>query len=277
MSNFSRVFSFIFILILSQCTSGKELKKEIVEKDLEKQMVEIYKEGIKGLEEGDNLYAAKKFNEAEAIYPQSIWASKAILMSAYAYYELNFLTSAIEELDRFILKYPKHKNLSYAHFLRAICYFESVVDEKKDLEPLVESKKGFNFIIENYPDTDFAMDAKYKLELINNILAAKEMYIGRYYLGKEKWVAAINRFKKVVKYYDTTVYTPEALHRLVEVYYRLGIIDESKKYASVLGYNYLSDRWYKETYKIYNKNYSDPMLKIKKNKKNLIEKFKSLF
>ena len=277
MSNFSRVFSFIFILILSQCTSSKELKKEIVEKDLEKQMVEIYKEGIKGLEEGDNLYAAKKFNEAEAIYPQSIWASKAILMSAYAYYELNFLTSAIEELDRFILKYPKHKNLSYAHFLRAICYFESVVDEKKDLEPLVESKKGFNFIIENYPDTDFAMDAKYKLELINNILAAKEMYIGRYYLGKEKWVAAINRFKKVVKYYDTTVYTPEALHRLVEVYYRLGIIDESKKYASVLGYNYLSDRWYKETYKIYNKNYSDPMLKIKKNKKNLIEKFKSLF
>ena len=277
MSNFSRVFSFIFILILSQCTSEKELKKEIVEKDLEKQMVEIYKEGIKGLEEGDNLYAAKKFNEAEAIYPQSIWASKAILMSAYAYYELNFLTSAIEELDRFILKYPKHKNLSYAHFLRAICYFESVVDEKKDLEPLVKSKKGFNFIIENYPDTDFAMDAKYKLELINNILAAKEMYIGRYYLGKEKWVAAINRFKKVVKYYDTTVYTPEALHRLVEVYYRLGIIDESKKYASVLGYNYLSDRWYKETYKIYNKNYSDPVLKIKKNKKNLIEKFKSLF
>ena len=277
MSNFSKVFSFIFILILSQCASSKELKKEIVEKDLEKQMVEIYKEGIKSLEEGDNLYAAKKFNEAEAIYPQSIWASKAILMSAYAYYELNFLTSAIEELDRFILKYPKHKNLSYAHFLRAICYFESVVDEKKDLEPLVESKKGFNFIIENYPDTDFAMDAKYKLELINNILAAKEMYIGRYYLGKEKWVAAINRFKKVVKYYDTTVYTPEALHRLVEVYYRLGIIDESKKYASVLGYNYLSDRWYKETYKIYNKNYSDPMLKIKKNKKSLIEKFKSLF
>ena len=277
MSNFSRVFIFIFILILSQCTSSKELKKEIVEKDLEKQMVEIYKEGIKGLEEGDNLYAAKKFNEAEAIYPQSIWASKAILMSAYAYYELNFLTSAIEELDRFILKYPKHKNLSYAHFLRAICYFESVVDEKKDLEPLVESKKGFNFIIENYPDTDFAMDAKYKLELINNILAAKEMYIGRYYLGKEKWVAAINRFKKVVKYYDTTVYTPEALHRLVEVYYRLGIIDESKKYASVLGYNYLSDRWYKETYKIYNKNYSDPMSKIKKNKRSLIEKFKSLF
>ena len=277
MSNFSRVFCFIFILILSQCTSSKELKKEIVEKDLEKQMVEIYKEGIKSLEEGDNLYAAKKFNEAEAIYPQSIWASKAILMSAYAYYELYFLTSAIEELDRFILKYPKHKNLSYAHFLRAICYFESVVDEKKDLEPLVKSKKGFNFIIENYPDTDFAMDAKYKLELINNILAAKEMYIGRYYLGKEKWVAAINRFKKVVKYYDTTVYTPEALHRLVEVYYRLGIIDESKKYASVLGYNYLSDRWYKETYKIYNKNYSDPMSKIKKNKKNLIEKFKSLF
>ena len=278
MSNISKVLGFIFLLMLTQCKSNqKELKDELVEKDMEKQMIEVYKEGLKSLEEGDNLFAAKKFSEAEILYPQSKWAPQAILMSAYSYYELNFLSSAIEELDRFILKYPQHKNISYARFLKAICYFESVVDEKKDLEPLVKSKKEFNYIIKNYPNSDFAMDSKYKLELIDNVLAAKEMYIGRLYLDKEKWIAAINRFKKVVTYYDTTVYTPEALHRLVEVYYRIGLVEESKKYASVLGYNYLSNQWYKETYKIYNKKYSDPVLKIKKNKKSLLEKFKSLF
>ena len=277
MSNFSRVLCFIILFILTECKSGKEQKDEMVEKDLEKQMIEVYKEGLKGLEEGDNLLAAKKFNDAEILYPQSTWAAQSILMSAYAYYELNFLAAAIEEVDRFILKYPNHENIAYAHFLRAICYFESVVDEKKDLEPLLKSKSEFKFIIANYPNSDFAMDASYKLELIDTILAAKEMYIGRLYLDKEKWIAAINRFKKVVTYYDTTVYTPEALHRLVEIYYRLGLVDESKKYASVLGYNYQSNQWYKETYKVYNKNYSDPISKIKKNKKSLFEKFKSLF
>ncbi len=277
MPNFSRAFCFLILLILAECKSAKEQKDEIVEKDLEKQMIEVYKEGLKSLEEGDNLFAARKFNDAEIIYPQSTWAAQSILMAAYAYYELNFLAAAIEEVDRFILKYPTHKNIAYAHFLRGICYFESVVDEKKDLEPLLKSKSEFKFIIANYPNSDFAMDASYKLELIDTILAAKEMYIGRLYLDKEKWIAAINRFKKVVTYYDTTVYTPEALHRLVEIYYRIGLVDESKKYASVLGYNYQSNQWYKETYKIYNKNYSDPISKIKKNKKSLFEKFKSLF
>ena len=278
MSNISKVLWFIFLLLITQCQSNqKEVKDDLTAKDMEKQMIEVYKEGLKSLEEGDNLFAAKKFSEAEILYPQSKWAPQAILMSAYSYYELNFLSSAIEELDRFILKYPQHKNISYARFLKAICYFESVVDEKKDLEPLVKSKKEFKYIIKNYPNSDFAMDSKYKLELIDNVLAAKEMYIGRLYLDKEKWIAAINRFKKVVTYYDTTVYTPEALHRLVEVYYRIGLVEESKKYASVLGYNYLSSQWYKETYIIYNKKYSDPVLKIKKNKKSLLEKFKSLF
>ncbi len=262
---------------MTSCSSNKEVKDELVEKDLEKQMIEVYKEGLKSLEEGDNLFAAKKFNEAEILYPQSSWAPQSLLMSSYAYYEINFLNQAIEELDRFIITYPDHKNISYAYFLRAMCYFESVVDEKKDLGPLLSSKKEFKYIIQNYPNSDFAMDAKYKLELIDNILAAKEMYIGRYYLQRKQWIAAINRFKKVITYYDTTVYTPEALHRLVEVNYKIGLIEESKKYASILGYNYLSNQWYKETYKIYNQDYSDPVLKIKKNKKSLLKKFKSLF
>ena len=266
---------FIFLILLS--CSSKETEEVLVEQDLEKQMIEVYTQGVEQLEEGENVLAARKFNEAETIFPQSKWAPQSILMAAYSYYEINYFEDAIYEIDRFMLNYPNHKYIAYAHFLKAICFFESVVDEKKDLKPILSAKKEFNYIIENYPNTDFALDSKYKLELIQNILAAKEMYIGRYYIEKEKWISAINRFKKVVNEYDTTIYTPEALHRLVEIYYNIGLTDESKKYASVLGYNYLSDSWYKETYKIYNKNYDDPKLKIKKNKKSLLEKFKSLF
>jgi len=267
---------FIFLILLS-CSSKEQNTEALVEQDLEKQMIELYSKGFEELEEGENVLAARKFNEAEIIFPQSKWAPQSILMAAYSYYEINYFEDAIYEIDRFILNYPNHENISYARFLKAICFFESVVDEKKDLKPILNAKREFNYIIENYPNTDFALDSKYKLDLIQNILAAKEMYIGRYYLERKKWISSINRFKKVVSDYETTIYTPEALHRLVEIYYTLGLLDESKKYASVLGYNYLSDTWYKETYKVYNKDYYDPKLKIKKDKKNLLEKFKSLF
>ncbi len=273
----NKLLIFLILFILLSCSSKEQTTEVLVEQDLEKQMIELYKKGVEQLEEGENVLAARKFNEAELIFPQSKWAPQSILMAAYSYYEINYYEDSIYELDRFILNYPNHSNISYAHFMKAICFFESVVDEKKDLKPIINAKKEFNYIIENYPNTDFALDSKYKLELIENILAAKEMYIGRYYLNRQKWISAINRFKKVVRDYETTVYTPEALHRLVEIYYSIGLIDESKKYASVLGYNYLSDNWYKETYKIYNKDYEDPILKIKKDKKNLLEKFKSLF
>ena len=273
----NKLLIFLILFILLSCSSKEQTTEVLVEQDLEKQMIELYKKGVEQLEEGENVLAARKFNEAELIFPQSKWAPQSILMAAYSYYEISYYEDSIYELDRFILNYPNHSNISYARFMKAICFFESVVDEKKDLKPIINAKKEFNYIIENYPNTDFALDSKYKLELIENILAAKEMYIGKYYLSKQKWVSAINRFKKVVRDYETTVYTPEALHRLVEIYYSIGLIDESKKYASVLGYNYLSDNWYKETYKIYNKDYEDPILKIKKDKKNLLEKFKSLF
>ncbi len=273
----NKLLIFLILFILLSCSSKEQTTEVLVEQDLEKQMIEVYKKGVEYLEEGENVLAARKFNEAEIIFPQSKWAPQSILMAAYSYYEISYYEDSIYELDRFILNYPNHSNISYARFMKAICFFESVVDEKKDLKPIINAKKEFNYIIENYPNTDFALDSKYKLELIENILAAKEMYIGRYYLNRQKWVSAINRFKKVVRDYETTVYTPEALHRLVEIYYSIGLIDESKKYASVLGYNYLSDNWYKETYKIYNKDYEDPILKIKKDKKNLLEKFKSLF
>ena len=241
-------------------------------------MIDAYKEGIKAFEEGDVLFAAKKFNEAEILFPQSVWAPRSVLMAAYSYYYQNYYYDAISELERFIKKYPKHERSNYAHFLLAICYYEQIVDEKKDLEPLLNAEKEFKFVIKNYPDSDFALDSNYKLDLIKDILASKEVFLGRYYMKKEKWIAAINRFKHVVEHYDQTVYIEEAIHRLVEIHYRLGLIDEAKKYASLLGYNYQSSKWYEATYIIFNRDYESPINKINKKKGNfIIRKFKSLF
>ena len=243
-------------------------------------MIDAYKEGIKAFEQGDVIFAAKKFNEAEILFPQSEWAPKSILMAAYSYYSQDYYHDAISELERFIQKYPKHERLNYAHFLLAICYYEQIVDEKKDIGPLLSAQKEFEFIIKNYSNSDFALDSKFKLDFINDVLASKEIFLGRYYMKKEKWIAAINRFKQVVQLYDTTIYIEEALHRLVELHYRIGLIDEAKKYAKLLGYNYQSSKWYEASYIIFNKDYDSPIRKINKNKKKgnfIIRKFKSLF
>jgi outer membrane protein assembly factor BamD len=160
----------------------------------------------------------------------------------------------------------------------AICYYETIEDEKRDIAPLLNARSKFNYILENYPNTDFALDSKFKLDLINDILAAKEMYLGRHYVKKTKWIAAINRFKTVIDDYDQSIFAEEALHRLVEIYYKLGLIEESEKYASVLGYNYLSSEWYKKTYKIFNQDYDSKAVKtLTKDKKGVFNKFKKLF
>jgi len=277
MSNLKNFF-FVFILFLSSCSGNQEKVVSVIqEDDLDLQMIAAYQAGVKALESGDVYYAAKKFNEAELLYPQSEWASKAILMAAYAFYTQAYYSSAAEELDRFIKKYPKNPNLDYAYYLLAICHYESIVDEKKDLKPLLQAKKSFILVIEKFPLTDFALDAKYKLGLINDLLAAKEMYIARHYIKKEKWIPAINRLKVIVDQYDTTVYIEEALHRLVEVHYRIGLISEAKKYANTLGYNYLSSQWYKESYRVFNKNYTINRKTSKKEKKRLRDRIKSFF
>ena len=157
-----------------------------------------------------------------------------------------------------------------------MCYYENIIDEKKDLKPLLTSKTRFEYIIKNYPNTDFAQDAKFKINLINDILASKEIYLGKYYLKKKKWVAAINRFKNILEKYETTIYVEEALHRLVETYYIIGLIDEAEKYASVLGYNYQSSEWYEQSYKIFNRDYQTTY-QIKKDKNSVFSKFKRLF
>ena len=275
---FLRLLFILLIIFASSCSKKAEKISIIKEKEINLQMIDAYKEGIKAFEEGDVLFAAKKFNEAEILFPQSVWAPRSVLMAAYSYYSQNYYYDAISELERFIKKYPKHERSNYAHFLLAICYYEQIVDEKKDLGPLLNAEKEFKFVIKNYPDSDFALDSKYKLDLIKDVLASKEVFLGRYYMKKEKWIAAINRFKHVVEHYDQTVYIEEAIHRLVEIHYRLGLIDEAKKYASLLGYNYQSSKWYEATYIIFNRDYESPIEKINKKKGNfIIRKFKSLF
>ena len=278
MKYFVNILIILIFLFLNSCSNDKKKIDIIEEEDIELQMIDSYKEGIKALEDGDVLFAAKKFNEAELVYPQSDWAPKSALMSAYSYYIQDYYGDAIFELNRFIKTYPKDLRLSYAHFLLGMCYYEQIIDEKKDLGPILKAKEKFNYILKNYPDTDFALDAQFKLDLINDISASKEMYIGKHYVKKQKWIPAINRFKTIVNNYETTVYVEEALFRLVEIYYLLGLTDESQKYAKLLGYNYLSSRWYKESYRIFNKNYESSREKIKKKKRNfIIRKFKSIF
>ena len=271
-----KIFFVLAFAILVSCSSEKKKISIIEEDDLELQMIDAYKEGYAELEKGDVIYAAKKFNEAELLYPQSEWASKSVLLSAYAYYSQNYYGRSIKELERFIKKYPQHKNMDYAYFLLAMCYYENIIDEKKDLEPLLLSKQKFEFILKNYPDTDFALDSKFKLDLIQDVLASKEMYIGKYYLKKKKWVAAINRFKIILNKYETTIYVEEALHRLVETNYKIGLIDEAEKYANLLGYNYQSSQWYEQSYKIFNKDYKTSY-QIKKDKQSVFKRFKNLF
>ena len=269
----------ILALLLNSCSGVEQEKATIIQQDdLESEMIETYKEGVQALKEGDALYAAKKFNESELLYPQSSWAPKSSLMASYAYYRYGYYSDSIYELKRFIKLYSKNENLDYAYYLLAMNYYDSIVDEKKDLRPLLEAKKNFEFIIDKYPNTDFALDAKYKLELIHDTLAAKEMYIARHYIKKEKWIAAINRFKKVINDYNSTIYVAEALHRLVEIHYRIGLLSESKKYANTLGYNYLSSEWYKESYRVFNQDYKIKKKVIKKTKRNkLVDKIKSFF
>jgi len=272
--------SLILLLIIS-CSKKIPEKKITVEKEMEFQMIEAYNEGLKELERGDALFAAKKFNEAEILFPQSDYAPRAALMAAYSYYSQDYYGDAIAELDRFIRVYPNHPRNDYAEYLLGLCFYEQIVDEKKDLQSITDAKITFQNLIKKYPKTDFAIDANYKLDLINDILAAKEIYIGRYYMEKKKWIPAINRFRSIIDQYDTTIYVEEALYRLVEIYYIIGLEDEAKRYANLLGYNYKSSEWYEKSYSIFNKIYAKNKEKNFKNKKgitnSLLKKFKSLF
>jgi len=271
-------FLILILSIFLFFSCGKKNKGEIIsEPDSEEIGKSLYAEGVSALKEGDAFYAGKKFREAETLLPHYTWASKASLMASYSDYTRNSYTNAIFSLEKHIENYPADKNIEYAHYLIAMCYYEQILDEKKDLKPLLKAKEKFEFIMKNYPDTDYGTDARFKIDLIVDQLAAKEMSIARYYMAVEKWIPALNRLKEVVDKYDRTVFVEEALHRLVEVYYRLGLEDEAKQAASVLGYNYNSGDWYKRSYKIFNKKYKFKKIKEKKEKGLIRKKIKSLF
>ena len=277
----SKFFLLVTLFIILTSCSKKDIRESIIkEKSLDNQVLEAYQEGMDSLKSGDALFAAKKFNEAETLFPQSEWAPKSALMAAYSYYKQDYYGDTIAELERFIRVYPFSKNLDYAYYLLAVSYYEQIVDEKKDLQSIIKSKKYFEIVTKNFPNTSYSIDSEYKIDLVNETLASKEIYIGRYYLDKKKWIPAINRFRTVIDYYDTTIYAQEALHRLVEVHFTIGLEEEARKYTKLLGYNYQSSKWYEKSYSIFNKEYEKN--KKKKDKENskknkTFKKIKSLF
>ena len=275
--NSKSIYFYVLILLLIISCSKKEKVQVLKEKSLESQMIETYNEAMQEFNKGDVIYAGKKFNEVETLYPQSIWASKSILMSAYGYFSQSYYNDAINELERFIVKYKNHPQIPYAYYLLALCHYDQIVDEKRDSNEIIKAQELFEYIIDEYPDTDYARDANFKLEFINEIIASKEMYLARYYVSREKWIPAINRFKKVVNDHQTTIYVEEALFRLVELHYKLGLVEEATSYAALLGYNYQSSKWYEASFIILNKNYTKNKNKIKDDRENILSNFKKIF
>ena len=277
-SKLSYILILLILFVTVSCSKKEAEIQNIKKKSQELEMSIAYKEALDKLEINDTYNAAQKFLEAELLFPQSSWAPQSALMASYSYYMQNYYSEAVSNLNRFLKTYPRNENVVYAHYLIGICYYEMIEDEKRDINPILKSKEKFELIIKNYPNTDFALDSKFKLDLINDILASKEMYLARHYQKKNKWIAAINRYNNIVENYNETIFIEEALHRLVEINYQLGLIEESEKFAKVLGYNYQSGEWYKKSYKVFNKEYKEKDTgKIKKNKKGVIEKFRKLF
>jgi len=256
------IYSILIIFLILSCSKPEP---ELNIPPNKEESFNVYREAIQAINNGDYFYASKKFSEAEAILPKIEYSAKAALMSSYCLYLINFYPEALSSLERYINQYPAGKNIAYAHYLIAVTLYEQILDEKKDIEPLLKSKEKIDYFIKNYSDTEYALDLKFKLDLINNQLAAKEMYVARYYMSTQKWIPAINRLKYIVSDFSETVFIEEALHRLVEVYYRVGLSEEANAAAAILGYNYNSSEWYAKSYKVLNKSYKLPKKsKVKK-------------
>ena len=189
MNSLKNFIIYLLVLLIISCSSDKKVSI-VKEKNIETQMIEAFEEGYKELENGDALFAAKKFNEAEKLFPQSEWAPKSALMAAYSYYVQDYYSDVIAELERFLKVYPNYQNLDYVYYLLGISYYEQIVDEKKDTQSIIVAKENFELLIKKYPSSDYAIDASYKMDLIYDILASKEIYIGRYYYEKKKWIQA---------------------------------------------------------------------------------------
>ena len=258
-----KIIILFLILIFSFSCSKKEVETNIpTSKD---KAFQTYQEAVIAMDNGEYFFASKKFKEAEEIMPKIEFAAKSSIMASYCLYLINFYDEANLYLERFVKRYPVDKNVPYAYYLLALNSYEQILDEKLDVTPLITSKKKIKIFIKKYPDTEYALDLKFKLDLINNQIAAKELYVAKYYMNNKKWIPAINRLKLIVNDYNETIFIEEALHRLVEVYYEVGLNDEANAAAVLLGYNYNSSTWYEQSYKIIN---SDYKIKKPKNKKS---------
>ncbi len=262
----NKIIFLILIIFLSVSCSKKEI---IVEKPIEKnKAMEIYQEALDAMKRNDFFFASKQFAEAETVLPEVEMSAKAAVMSNYCLYLINFYDDAISGLERFLIKYPADKNVIYAKYLLILSLYEQILPEEKDISPLLKSKVKINEFLKEYSESEYSLDLRFKLDLINNQLAAKEMYIAKYYIKTQKWVPAINRLKIIVKDYNETIFIEEALHRLVEIYYNIGLEDEARNTAILLGYNYNSSEWFEKSYKILNKEYKIQKKVSPKNKKS---------
>ena len=266
----------IITFLLISCSSPN---KDFVYKPLEAlDPYKLYEEGLTAFKKNDFFYANKKFSEAELNFKLVELAAKSSIMSSYSLYGINYYDEALENLERYLKVYPADKYVIYAHYLSALIHYEQISDEKKDLQPLLDANEKINYFINKYPKSEYTIDLKFKKNLIENQLAAKELYVAKYYISTQKWVPAINRLRIIVDEYDKTIFIEEALHRLVEIHYYLGLENEAKKYAKILGYNYNSSEWFKQSYKVFNKNYSKQVKNYpQKDKKGVLRMFKKLF
>jgi outer membrane protein assembly factor BamD len=215
---------------------------------VERPVEQIYNSAVDALTEERYATAAREFDEVDRQHPYSVWATKAQLMAAYAHYQNNKYDDAVIALDRFIQLHPSNRDVAYAYYLKALCYYEQISDVQRDSKMTELALRSFDEVIRRFPETSFARDARLKIELTHDHLAGKEMEVGRFYLRRGQHVGAINRFRVVIDRYQTTSHVPEALHRLVESYLALGLTEEARKMAAVLGHNYPGSVWYNDSY-----------------------------
>jgi outer membrane protein assembly factor BamD len=215
---------------------------------VERPVDQIYNSAVDALTQERYVTAAKEFDEVDRQHPYSVWATKAQLMSAYSNYQNNKYDEAIVGLDRFIQLHPSNRDVAYAYYLKALCYYEQISDVQRDAKMTELALKAFDVVVRRFPETSFARDARLKIDLTYDHLAGKEMEVGRFYLKRGQYVGAINRFRVVIDKYQTTSHVPEALHRLVECYLALGLTEEARKVAAVLGHNYPGSPWYSDSY-----------------------------
>ena len=247
MAKIKHIINVIFLLTLF--VSCSDTKLQTPETEGERLQI-LYSNAMDLVNKKDYVDAAILFEDIERQYPYSKWSNQAQLMTSFCYYKSSMYNESLDSLERFIALYPGSKKISYAYYLRALNYFEQIKDVERDQSMTEKAKKAFYEVTTKYPESQFAQDANEKIDIINDRLAAKEMEIARYYQFSHQWISAINRYNEILENYKTSVYTAESLHRLVEIYYSLGLYEDAKKYAATLGHNFPESKWYAMSYEI---------------------------